>query len=518
MNKRLGLLIIVILLSGFFTNLVSAAVELTSYWEENDDLYLEVDRGDIPKIFVGISSTINEINYEVELIHNGNFVETLYEYSGSGDYHETFLDIDSTNLEGGEVYVIRVKANDGLNGNEWQDLILFVNDVINQPPYVPFNPNPVDNAQDIELNPLLGWNGGDPDGDVVYYDVYFGEDKNSLVLVASDSILTNFQVSSLNYETTYYWKIVANDGEDETQGDLWRFTTIEEIVGENHAPYVPNYLNPINGAEDVELEVSLKWEGADPDGDILHYDVYFGTDENNLELIVEDLDMDIYLVNNLDYETTYYWKIASKDSEFVTYGLIGSFTTIEETIDENHDPIIESIDDDRARCGKRFRLQVEADDVDNDDLTYLDDSDLFDIDEDTGLISFVPSCRDKGTYDITIEVRDGHGGSDTERFELKIYKKGSSDDSDVFLDSIVEYGECVDDNDGDIFGVRTVFHKIADLVSGNVYLDKTSEEVCQLVGLKLYKFEDSRALSVLVALIFLMITVPIAFFGYRKLS
>ncbi len=80
----------------------------------------------------------------------------------------------------------------------------------------------------------LRWSGGDPDGDPVTYDVYFGTDNTSPPLVAT--VQDTFYVPGrLAWNTTYYWYIVATDnptGRDpnstpmSSTGPLWHFTTM----------------------------------------------------------------------------------------------------------------------------------------------------------------------------------------------------------------------------------------------------------------------------------------------------
>ncbi|MFC1704693.1 hypothetical protein ACFL1E_07965, partial [Candidatus Omnitrophota bacterium] len=42
------------------------------------------------------------------------------------------------------------------------------------PPNEPYNPAPANGAIDRSINTDITWNGGDPEGDPVTYDVYFG--------------------------------------------------------------------------------------------------------------------------------------------------------------------------------------------------------------------------------------------------------------------------------------------------------------------------------------------------------
>lgn len=100
----------------------------------------------------------------------------------------------------------------------------------NSPPNAPSNPNPANGSTNIPINPTLSWNCGDPDGDKVYYDVYFeAENPNPNILVSYNQTSKTYKPSQLEYNTTYYWKIVARDVFGEiTEGPVWSFKTMEE--------------------------------------------------------------------------------------------------------------------------------------------------------------------------------------------------------------------------------------------------------------------------------------------------
>jgi len=102
----------------------------------------------------------------------------------------------------------------------------------NNAPVAPFNPSPTDTATDVDLNADLSWNGTDPDGDPLAYDVYFGT-TSTPPLVFSSFNDTKFDLGPLDSGTTYYWKIVAKDmpptGDADSQttsSPIWKFTTI----------------------------------------------------------------------------------------------------------------------------------------------------------------------------------------------------------------------------------------------------------------------------------------------------
>ena len=154
-------------------------------------------------------------------------------------------DIDSTHynpgvLEYNTIYYWQVVASDReappISGPMWS---FTTEEPAHHAPNEPSNPYPTDGATGRSIITEISWSGGDIDGDTVTYDVYGGIDDD-LILFAEDLSATYFNLGALEYNTTYYWKIVANDGEFEVTSDVWSFTT-EELV--NNPPYQP--YNPL---------------------------------------------------------------------------------------------------------------------------------------------------------------------------------------------------------------------------------------------------------------------------------
>jgi hypothetical protein len=76
------------------------------------------------------------------------------------------------------------------------------------------------------------------------------------------------------------------------------------------------------------------------------------------------------------------------------------------------------------KAGESYTLTISADDEDfGESLTFSDDTDLFDIDSETGEISFTPKDRDAGTHQVRITVTDGEGESDEIFLTFKIEGK-----------------------------------------------------------------------------------------------
>jgi hypothetical protein len=195
----------------------------------------------------------------------------------------------------------------------------------NNPPYEPSNPVPGDGATNVDVTVGLSWTGGDPDGDTVTYDVYFGT-TSSPPKVAANQSLTTYDPGTLEYTTTYYWKIISWDSHGvSTEGSIWQFTTRNEP---NNPPYTPDDPSPVDGATAVDVDTQLSWTGGDPDqGNTVTYDIYFGTTSPPPKLVSNHTGSS-YQPTTLQENTTYYWKIISWDNHGAsTPGSIWSFTT-----------------------------------------------------------------------------------------------------------------------------------------------------------------------------------------------
>jgi len=152
----------------------------------------------------------------------------------------------------------------------------------NNPPNIPFNPHPSNGETNVATTTDLTWSGGDPDGDDVAYDVYFGIDNNP-DKVAANQTATTYDPGTMNTNTTYYWKIVAWDehGEKAT-GPFWEFTTIEQFNNPPNTPSIWGSGSFIPGVEIVQPNVEYNFTvvTSDSDGDDVHYWVDWGDNTN----------------------------------------------------------------------------------------------------------------------------------------------------------------------------------------------------------------------------------------------
>ena len=193
----------------------------------------------------------------------------------------------------------------------------------NLPPNTPSNPNPYNGETDVSLDiPYVSWSSIDPNGDEVTFDVYFGTSNPPPKKVSHQTGAT-YDPGSLDFDTKYYWKIVAWDEYDySSTGPTWSFTTEENLP-----PNTPSNPEPADGANDVSIEKIMKWTGGDPNaGDELTYHVYFG--KSSPPPFVGDVLQNAFDPGTMDLGATYYWQIVSEDKGGLEKtGPIWHFTT-----------------------------------------------------------------------------------------------------------------------------------------------------------------------------------------------
>lgn len=96
----------------------------------------------------------------------------------------------------------------------------------------------------------------------------------------------------------------------------------------NLPPALPSAPIPNDNETGVSTSITLRWSCSDPENDPLAYDVYFGTDNPPTAIVASNQADTSINRNNLDYTTTYYWKILAKDnSGYSTTGDVWKFTT-----------------------------------------------------------------------------------------------------------------------------------------------------------------------------------------------
>jgi hypothetical protein len=277
----------------------------------------------------------------------------------------------------------------------------------NQPPNPPSNPNPPDGALDVSISAILSWYCSDPDGDELTYDVYFGTNSNPPLVSAGQSQNYYDPPGSMNENTQYFWKIVAEDEQGESSaGPVWTFTT---GLGPNNPPNTPSEPLPPDGASDIEIDTSLSWSGGDPDGDEVVYDVFLEAYDNTPDVLLSNNQEEtIFYPGPLKTGTPYFWRIVAKDEYGdQAIGPVWSFTTSEETV--NNPPITPIVGGPTSgKTGASILISAISADPDNDKVYYWFD---WGDNSNTGWV---------GPYDSGVTVKESHIWDNEGVFHIKV--------------------------------------------------------------------------------------------------
>jgi hypothetical protein len=193
------------------------------------------------------------------------------------------------------------------------------------PPKTAYFPEPADAAESVDVDVQLSWTGGFGSK---LHTVYFGDnfdDVNNATGGQNQGTAT-YDPGTLKMAETYYWRIDEFEGPATHKGDVWSFIT-QGAVGSPE---------PSNGAVDITQTPVLTWvPGIFADS----HEVYFGSDAEavkNADVSSPEykgsgnLGSESYDAGNLEWSTTYYWRIdeannANADSPWT--GPLWSFTT-----------------------------------------------------------------------------------------------------------------------------------------------------------------------------------------------
>jgi len=317
----------------------------------------------------------------------------------------------ATGLQQGVSYFWYAMVSDGVDITEsplWQ--FTTEGGGTNQPPDAPIDPVPADFATDIGLNPELSVLITDPDGDPMDVSFYDASDDT---LIGTDfdvasGTRASFIWSGLEYNTVYTWYATADDGEYQTQSDIWQFTTMEQP---NLPPDPPSYPIPEDGATGIDINPELSIYVSDPNGDLLDVFFYDASDDDviGFDGNVESGTRASTVWSDLEYLTDYSWYVIVYDGEFFVQSDIYSFTTGD---DSNQPPETPSIPDGLLEiyAGYEWEYHTSTTDPEGHNVFYTWDWG----DEISGWI---------GPYASGEQVIESHLWDNTGTYEIKVKAK-----------------------------------------------------------------------------------------------
>lgn len=202
--------------------------------------------------------------------------------------------------------------------------------VPNTPPTVPTLVGPTDKSLCISNLLSFTWNKStDSQNDAISYQIQIATDNQFTQIVNSANVTDNVYSITLDKGKAYYWRVKATDSKNASSDYSSTFSLFTEATAiSNHLPFMPELVKPSQNTS-VATTVDLEWNASDVDtSDVLSYDVYLGTDKNNLSITKTNLSTKTTQLTGLQSATTYYWKVTVKDNKGgETVGQIWSFKT-----------------------------------------------------------------------------------------------------------------------------------------------------------------------------------------------
>jgi len=193
----------------------------------------------------------------------------------------------------------------------------------------------------------------------------------------------------------------------------------------NHPPYAPDILYPPDGSTVEPFNITLCWDGGDPDiCDIVTYDVYFGG-TNPPTIKSSNQTENCYNPGVLEPYKHYYWYVVAWDNHgSFNISPIWTFTT---TV--NFPPSDPEIDGpSKGNPGNEYKFTFTSTDPENLTIKYIldwDDGNITETDYYTsgkGLI-VRHTWNLKGTYIIKAKAEDYYGEASNEsEFEIIIFR------------------------------------------------------------------------------------------------
>lgn len=179
------------------------------------------------------------------------------------------------------------------------------------------SPMPADDATAVSRTTSLEWL---PTPAATSYLVYLGTMRSlGSSELQGEQTGTAFEPdTALLFATTYYWRVDTRNAGGTTTGDVWSFTTEVQPPPKATGPA------PVDGATGVGIRDDLEWS---PAPGATGYVVYFGTTPTPGTNERRPEQTDTAFDPMLEYDTTYYWRVDTRNDGGTTEGDVWSFTT-----------------------------------------------------------------------------------------------------------------------------------------------------------------------------------------------
>ncbi|MBI5361008.1 MAG: hypothetical protein HZA48_10550 [Planctomycetes bacterium] len=221
-------------------------------------------------------------------------------------------------------YYWRVKASNSVGETAWSATENFKTTPNDTAPAMPLITGPESASTDITLTPTLYWQpstGTEP----ITYTVQL--DADSVMSAPTSYTTTNtwYQLDTLQYSTTYYWRLKASNYVGQSGWtSTYSFTTIVHKT----APSTPALISPADAETLLPSDPALFW-GASTGTTPIAYKIQVDVSGEFASPVEYSVSSTWQQLENLSYGMTYYWRVRAENSVGASsWSAPFSFTTL----------------------------------------------------------------------------------------------------------------------------------------------------------------------------------------------
>jgi uncharacterized membrane protein len=264
-------------------------------------------------------------------------------------------------------YIIFTAIDSSSNTTSSNNITLNVTNV-NDAPTTPNLVSPVDgsNVTSSTGRVILSWNASiEADNDPVTYYVFLSNDSSNIAFNATRTA-TNLQITNLDANETYYWKVLASDNSlNSSNSSTFNFTMIRDrkpiIDFWNWSTMLTNSTTDLSPSVAENKTLSFKINASDPDDDAINFTWYL--DNVNISYVQ---NLTFNLTDNFTAAGSYTLKLQVQDNNSNSAEQEWSVTVT----NTNREPLLDPITDKALDEDSLLEFNITALDRDEDGLTF----------------------------------------------------------------------------------------------------------------------------------------------------
>lgn len=248
--------------------------------------------------------------YYIQISKNPDFSAANLVYSGATQT----LTSHTITLDYNTIYYWRMMAEDAESQSEWSDFWSLAT-IMSSPVLV----SPEDGTDGLPLTVLLQWQ---KSVEVSYYILEVAQDSGFKQIVFNDNRVyeDSLSVPLDEYDTKYFWRVMAKSGDKISKWSVRSFTTGIER---------PVLIKPVNNSLDVDTAVEFEWQ-TKPGYEQFHIEI--ATEDSMSVIKFKDSTLSTGdTIIALDFNKQYFWHVRAKIAgRWSFWSDVWSFTTTEE--------------------------------------------------------------------------------------------------------------------------------------------------------------------------------------------